>query len=136
MIDNYDLETEDGELVPMGRGRVSSESKVLTYRDSVGLMLCSFQYMENYGGENPYWKFKGGAWIVVSKEVFESSSLKEKFVWENEMTKQYLNHAEMLVEDLTFEIPEWVWVEDEEDYINLMAPKIFDGFTIKNIDFQ
>ena len=134
MIDNYDLETEDGELIPMGRGRVSSESKVLTYRDSVGLMLCSFQYMENYGSsENPHWKFKGGDSIIVSKEVFESS-MKEKFVWENDMTKQYLNHAQMLVEDFTFEIPEWV--DDEADYINLMAPKIFDGFTIKNIDFQ
>lgn len=140
MIDNYegeyDFETED-ELIPMGRGTsTASVDKVLTFKGSKGLLLVSFQYMENYGDEDfPYWKYKGGDEVIVSNKVFNSEGFFREFVWENEMTKQYLNNVKVLEEDFTFEIPSYA-LDDEADYINLMCPKCFDGEHITNINFE
>lgn len=109
---------------------MNPNSKIKTFFNTKGCTLVTTQYMENYNwyaGEDaePHWKYKGGSDYVVPTEDLSYFLEQSGEIYDNNHSRQYVLGMHVLQEDLTFEIPDYIEADEEQDYLNCMGPTIW-----------
>lgn len=106
------------------------KSNVKRYEGTEGMVLVSLQYMENYSwylgsGAEPYWKYKGGIDVIVPAKQLKKFMKDERYVYDNNHSRQYVLSQYKLSQDYEFDIPDYLDESEVEDYISCMGPKLY-----------